>query len=443
MTLEKLADSLPELQGTLLAGVSGGADSMALCRCLLILRERGQLTFSVIHVNHALRGRASDEDEHFVREFCRNHDIPCIVCHLTPPPHPGEGWAREARYEAFRKTMRETCADALVLAHHRDDQAETVLMHLMRGAGLDGLCGMRPESMVEGMKILRPLLQVSGGELREALRDDGQSWREDATNAEDTYLRNRVRHQLIPLMENLAPGASERIAQSAELLASDGDALNMLACQALPKQARSDLQLSSLTDVLPAVRTRMLRMWWQANQQTVLDAFHTALLASLPDAPVGTRCTLPQGVTGYRGYTHLHLVRTEKRPESVSVSGMGRYALGKITLTLAPDACTPGNGKTCQALPAELVQTCTLRTRREGDCIRPFGCKGRQSLQDYLVNHKIDAPFRDQVPLLCDGQEVLLVCGVGAGNLPRWQKGFVNAVWSGEIPWLIHHKKGE
>jgi tRNA(Ile)-lysidine synthase len=445
MTLEQLADSLPPLQGHLLAGLSGGADSVALCRCLLILRERSTVTVSAVHVNHALRGCASDEDETFVRDFCRKYDIPLMVYRLTPPPHPGEGWAREARYDAFRKAMEACRADALVLAHHRDDQAETVLMHLMRGAGLDGLCGMRQESAVNDMKILRPLLNIPSDDLREALRTCGQAWREDATNAEDAYLRNRVRHQLLPFIETLAPGASEHAAQTAALLAADSDALNTLAQQAMPSHGKAYLALSSFENVLPAIRTRMLRLWWQETQGSVLDAAHTTALVSLLEAPVGIRCTLLQGVTGYRGYTHLHLMKKQKKPKSVLLSGMGEYVLGEITLTLRPDAAKPGNGKTCQALPLELLQGTNLRTRQEGDFIRPFGQQGRQSLQDYLVNHKVDAPFRDQLPLLCKGQEVLLACGVGAGHLPRWQEHFTEAVWSGEIPWLIHTKvvKGE
>lgn len=438
MTLEKLTDSLSWMNGKMLVGLSGGADSMALCSVLLVLRSRGQVMLEAVHVNHGLRGQAADEDEAFVTDFCGKQNIPCSVYHLTPPANPGEGWAREARYAAFRKAMEQSSADALVLAHHREDQAETLLMHLMRGTGLDGLCGMRQQSQMNGMTVLRPLLHVSKAEMMDALQKAGQPWREDTSNATDAYLRNRVRHQVMPLLETLAPGIAERMGQTAELLQWDSDALNMLAQEQMPTDLGTYLPLSLLQKQMPAVRTRMLRLWWQSQCHSVLDAPHTQGLASLLDVPVGTQYTLPQDVKAYRGYTHLHLVGEKKPCTPVNVHGAGCYAMNNVKLTIGSVASAPGNGKTCQALPTAMVQDAVLRTRQEGDFIRPFGQEGRQSLQDYLVDHKIDAPFRDQLPLFCMGQEVLLVCGVGAGHVPRWQEGFLKAIWSGEMPWLIH-----
>ncbi len=438
MTLEKLADSLSWLEGKMLVGLSGGADSMALCSVLLVLRDRGQVMLEAVHVNHGLRGQAADEDEAFVTDFCRKQNIPCSVFHLTPPANPGEGWAREARYAAFQRAMEQSGADALVLAHHREDQAETLLMHLMRGTGLDGLCGMRQQSQMNGMTVLRPLLHVSKAEMIDALQQAGQLWREDASNATDAYLRNRVRHQVMPLLEDLAPGIVERMGQTAELLQWDSDALNKLAQEQMPRDLSTYLSLPLLQKQMPAVRTRILRLWWQSQCHSVLDAAHTQGLASLLDAPVGAQYTLPQDVKAYRGYTHLHLVGEKALCTPVSVHGAGCYAMGKVQLTIESMVSVPGNGKTCQALPAAMVQDAVLRTRQQGDFIRPFGQEGRQSLQDYLVDHKIDAPFRDQLPLLCMGQEVLLVCGVGAGHVPRWQEGFLKVIWSGEMPWLIH-----
>ncbi len=438
MTLEKLADSMAWVRGKMLVGLSGGADSMALCRALMVLRSRGQVTLEAVHVNHHLRGLAADEDEAFVTAFCREQNIPCSVYRLTPPSNPGEGWAREARYVAFREAMTQSGADALVLAHHREDQAETLLLHLMRGAGLEGLCGMRQQTVMNGMTVLRPLLHTGKTEMVDALRQAGQPWREDVSNASDAYLRNRVRHQVMPLLESLAPGIAGRMGQTAELLQGDSDALNALAQEQLPLNLDTYLPLPLLQKQMPAVGTRMLRLWWQSQCHSVLDASHTQAMTALLEAPAGTRCTLPQGMQAYRGYTHLHLVGEKKHFPPIDVQGAGCYTLGQVKLTITEQARTPGNGKTHQALPTFMVQEAVLRTRQQGDFIRPFGQEGRQSLQDYLVDHKIDAPFRDQLPLLCVGQEVLLVCGVGAGHVPRWQEGFTEAIWSGEMPWLIH-----
>ena len=133
-------------RGRLLIGLSGGADSVALLHLLL---DAGA-EVAAVHVNHGLRGAESDGDEAFVRNLCANLNVPLHVYRADPPENPGENWAREVRYGFFRRAMQETGADALVLAHHRDDQAETLLLHLMRGAGLTGLTGMAADTQRDG-----------------------------------------------------------------------------------------------------------------------------------------------------------------------------------------------------------------------------------------------------------------------------------------------------
>ena len=438
-TFDTLADGLPWLRGRLLAGVSGGADSMALCRLLMCLRDRGHVVFEAIHVNHGLRGEASDADEAFVADFCRAQGIPLTVRRLTPPEHPGEGWAREARYAAFAQAMTQTGADALVLAHHRDDQAETMLMHLMRGAGLTGLCGMRAQSALGGMPVWRPLLAVPRAALRQLLTDCGQPWREDATNAADDYLRNRVRHQAMPVLERLAPGASARMARTAALLQPEEDLLSDMARRALGAANAPWLPVERIERAPAGLRPRMMRMWWAACfGGDSLDAVHTQALAALAEAPVGTACTLLGGRRGYRGYGFLHLLGEDPAPPAPqTVTGEGDYPLGSWTLRVTAGGPFPGDGRSCQALPRGLLAGCTLRTRQAGDFIRPFGMVGEQSLQDYLVNRRVDAPFRQRLPLLCKGREVLLAAGVGAGGVPRWQpKGdWLCLRWLGDMPW--------
>lgn len=439
-TFDTLAERLPWLQGRLLAGVSGGADSMALCRLLLCLRDRGHAVFSAVHVNHGLRGDEADADEAFVADFCRRWEIPLLLRHLTPPDHPGEGWARQARYAAFASAMEESGAEALVLAHHRDDQAETLLMHLLRGAGLTGLCGMRTQGQVNGMAVWRPLLDVSREELRAMLAEAGQPWREDASNAGDDYLRNRLRHQLLPAMEALAPGASARLAQTASRLQPEESLLDDLARQALGLPLRPWLPLAVLRGTDARLHPRMLRLWWRAvTGEESLDAAHTRSLAALAETGVGARCALPGGRQGYRGYRFLHLLgEAAPPPQAVTVTGPGAYVLGGAMLQVTPGGQSPGDGVRCQELPGSLAVGCILRTRRTGDSIRPFGMAGEQPLQDYLVNRRVDAPFRDRIPLLCRGSEVLAAGGVGAGGVPRWKRedGWLRLTWTGEMPWM-------
>ena len=416
-----LEERMPALPGHVLAGFSGGCDSTALMRLLIRRREKTGMTLEAVHVNHGLRGEASDGDEAFVRAFCEQWGVSLHVCRAVP----GEGcrseaWAREARYGFFREVMRATGADALVLAHHRDDQAETMLLHLLRGSGLDGLAGMRFDRMGQGMRLLRPLLGFSHRELEEALTQAGQGWREDESNSGDGYLRNRIRHQLLPQMEALAPGAAERLAVSARILSADADALNAQAeAHIALSLGRPYLPLESLLRLPEALLARAVRLWWQSmageREERNLDAAQTARVLSLLSGPPGTRLSLPGGTALCRGYTHLHFLPGTPRPaftEEVPLAD-GTRACGCLFQVSVREG--PGDGKTGQAFPEGSLDGLVIRTRRPGDCIRPFGQAGRQKLKEYLIDRKVDQPFRDILPLICRGSEVLVVCGVGTG----------------------------
>ena len=423
---------LHDLPPRLLVGLSGGADSVAL---LLLLMEAG-VQVAAVHVNHGLRGAESDGDEAFVRRLCENLHVPLLIRRAEPPENPGEGWAREARYVFFREVMQETQADALALAHHRDDQAETLLLHLLRGAGLTGLTGMAKDTTLDGMRILRPLLPYSREELRAYLNDRNQTWREDASNADVRYLRNALRVEVLPRLEQLIPGASQRIANTAKLLAEDDAALTALAAEFLAAYPGPALPVEKLRSQPKGLQKRILRAWWTETtcpaEERSLSAAQTEALHALIWAPASSRCNLPGGWHGQRGWTHVHLVSPQG---TVSIPEL---PAGETQLLAAePFGGEPGDGHSCQAFPREWLTDCTVRSRRPADYIRPFGARGRQSLQDYFVNRRIDAAFRDRVPLLCRGSEVLLVGGVGAGAVPRTDE-IVDPVmlrWREAFPW--------
>lgn len=404
---------LKNLPGKLLVGLSGGADSVALTH--LLLDAGYQVT--AVHVNHGLRGDASDGDEAFVRALCEEWRIPLRTYRALPPESPGEGWAREARYGFFRQAMAEAQADALVLAHHRDDQAETLLLHLLRGSGLTGLTGMLADTNLNGMRILRPLLMYSREELRAYLSERGITWREDGSNGDARYLRNALRLEVLPVLELLVPGAAARMATTATLLQDDEAVLRALTADFLAAHPGRALPIEQLRMQLPGLQRRILRAWWTAHapksDERGLTAVQTADLLGLMDAPASARCNLPQGWYGQRGWTHLHLIAPE---DAYGILEMPAETCPLLTIT--PFDGVPSDGKGCQVIPRAWLAACVVRSRKQGDFIRPFGSAGRQSLQDYFTNRRVDAAFRDRVPLLCRGSEVLLAGGVGAGGVP-------------------------
>ena len=427
--LDRLESGMPEMPSPVLAGFSGGADSTALVLLLLKQREEKGRAFGCVHVHHGLRGSAADADEAFVRAVCREHGIPLRVFHLVPPAHPGEGWARRERYRCMKQALEEDGYACLALAHHAGDQAETVMLHILRGSGVQGLAGMRVYSDYEGMQVVRPLLGMTPGDLRSMLREEGQAWQEDATNAEDDYLRNRVRHHLLPQMELLAPGCEARLGLLAETAAREHDALETLA-QTWPG-VRLDipaLRLSALRSMPDGLRDTVLRRWWQQfapeRKERHLDQEHTRKLNALAMGKAGKRLQLPGGMEAVCGWSHLHL------------DGAGPLPVPEMVIHSY--AGIPGDGKRTQAFPEGFLDGTQVRFRAAGDWIRPFGFGHCQSLQDYLVNRHVDAPFRDSIPLVCRGHEVLWVCGVGCGDVPRLSgaEKAVTAEWTGEILWL-------
>lgn len=408
----------------LLAAVSGGADSTALLCALKQLQANDGFLLSCVHVNHGLRGNESEGDAAFVQSLCQQWQVPCHVIKLNHLAlhQPGlETQAREARYEAIHAVYDQIGADALLLAHHRGDQAETVLMHWLRGSGLKGLCGIAPTSHRQGMRLIRPFLDIPAAQLRDALQELHQPWREDATNQIPDNPRNRIRLEIAPQLEALSPGYEERIARSCHSLARVQDYLEASARPLLEQPGL--IPLNAFAAVHPAVQDEVLRRFAPGMSYEQTEALRQLALGS-----VGRAMPLPDGGEAYRGHRFLHRLPSE----------FFDYEALIIRRVLNPGDA-PGDGRQAQDIPEKLAQQAVIRTRQPGDWIHPFGSKGSKSLQDYLVDRKIDQPFRDVMPLLAHGQEILWVPGVGASQSCLLAPGESAVMFSlaSPLPWQL------
>ena len=432
----------PVRPGKYLLGISGGADSVALLMMLLPEIRKGSIRAEAVHVNHGLRGKESDGDEAFCAALCDREGIPLHLRRVDLEGRRDEATARKARYEAFRQLYHEGNFDGLILAHHADDQAETFLMRLLRGAGPEGLECMKEEESVGDMRVLRPMLALRREEIREALRADGIFWREDSSNQDAGYLRNRIRLELIPEMEQISGTAVDKIRRAAELIGSDNEALNDQAARMLERTAKGCvLRTEGLAEAPYALRTRVLRMWWNAQgpklEEHALNASQTEALDGLLFTSRG-KINLPGGMHGVREGGFLFLTGGPVFvPAPAAVTG-NETVFGDFRLTVIASEGNPGDGKRTQAVPAGFITGCEIRTRRPGDRIKPFGSSGHRKLQDYLTDRRIAEPFRDRIPLLCRGDEVLLAGGVGAGDIPVWDPAGapVRLTWHGDMPWM-------
>ena len=403
-----------DLQGKhALIALSGGADSTALAHMLAQARETQRIRLSAVHVHHGLRGADADADERFSGELCRRLDIPytCVRIDVRGEmARTGEGTETAAR--RLRRAALEACADrlgadAIALAHHMDDQAETVLMHLMRGCGLRGIQGMRRWSG----RLYRPLLDARHAELCAWLEARGLDWREDLTNRVPDNPRNALRLDVLGDMERIRPGSVQAIARFAAL-AADEDAL-------LERETDRFLLEHGLQDVygwrlappeqteVAILRRAVLRLCGELPFERVQAAVELAGRAR-------GRAELNRDWLAEKTGAHLYLLcRPQFRPESVPLNLDGTTSLERLgSMSAAPSAIEPvRDDPHIQVLDRNQLEGCVLRTRREGDRIAPLGC-GSRLLSDVLTDRKIDRPLRDYIPLIARGSEILWAVGV-------------------------------
>ena len=371
---------------TIVCAVSGGADSMALLWALYLLKEEWDLKLFAAHFNHHLRGEESDRDEAFVREFCDGYGIPLHVgsAFVTAGEKGLEAAARDARYTFFR-----TLPGKIATAHTADDNAETVLMHLIRGTGLKGLGGITPTRD----NLIRPMLNVTREDVEQFLAEYAVDHIHDSSNSTDEFLRNRLRHHVMPLLKQENPKLSQNLSAMALRLREDEEALRDLAQLEQPDTKK-------LRAMKPAVRIRALESFLKQSGVREPEAVHIRLLESLvfSDNP-SARANFPGGIVISRNYDLLEV-------------------LPEISPTTISFRCTPATEivNTPDMFTVSLVGTPYIRSRQTGDSIRLPG--GTKSLKKLFIDRKIPAAQRDQIPILCDDAGIIGIPGISV-NLNR------------------------
>ena len=371
---------------SIVCAVSGGADSMALLWALYLLKEEWNLTVSAAHFNHNLRGAESDRDEAFVREFCDGYGIPLHVGSgtIVPGKKGLEAAARDARY-AFLKTL----PGKIATAHTADDNAETLLMHLVRGTGLKGLGGIMPRNG----NIIRPMLSITRQEIEAFLEEYAVDHIDDSSNAGDDFLRNRIRHHVMPLLKEENPKLSQNLSSMALRLRQDEEALaQQAAFEGAP-------QVEVLRKMAPAVRARALEKFLKDSGVKEPEAVHIRQADALvfSDNP-SARANFPGGLIIGRKYDILAVVsaHTGEIPYELHCSPADEIQNTADVFTVAP------------------VGNVYIRSRQTGDAIRLSG--GTKSLKKLFIDRKIPAAQRDSVPVICDDLGILAVGGIGVNQ---------------------------
>ena len=405
----------------LICAVSGGADSMAMLSCMVDLQNELGISVSAAHFNHKLRGSDSDADESFVRAFCRQHDIP-VVCgsgnaaeyaqaqHLSL-----EEAARMLRYAFF------SSLDGIVAtAHTADDNAETVLMNLLRGTGLRGLGGIPPRRN----SIVRPMLCVTREEILQTLSSAGIPWREDATNADDFCRRNRIRHHVIPLLRQENPAFSSTILTESLLLREENEYLESLAANAAAAAHTASGYCRAYLANLPDVLLRRTLIQLLRQREIPSDSFHVnALLRLIRAEQTSGRTELPQNWQAVLSCGTLCFCREAPVPLISRILPVpGILHLPELDMdiccTLSDEMPEP-SPDTVYLDHSLLTEPITVRARHSGDEIALSG--GHRSLKRLMIDRKIPSVCRDRIPVLAMGKTVLAVCNLGVSRdyLPK------------------------
>ena len=420
---------------TVVVAVSGGVDSMVLLDLLMRLPEL-RLRLVVAHLNHCLRGEESDADETLVRAAAARFGLPFAsrrvdVARLKREEGLSlEEAGRVARYAFLAETAGARQARVVALAHHADDQAETVLMRLLRGAAASGLCAMAPKS-ADG-RYVRPLLFTPRQEIERYAREQGIPFRHDASNDDPQFLRNRIRHELIPALATYNTAIRERLAATAAALAEDEAVLEEVTARALAvhgTQAENSVTLD-LNGVRGELRGLRLRLYRYAIRKAKgdlarisgrhLEEIDRLVFGERPQAALH----LPAGLLVTRVYDRLSFQaiteEDEFQPYEFLVAGKGSYSLpggGRLVVSeaRAPFAAPSPSPLTVRIDLEKAPFPWLVRTFRPGDRFVPPGMTGRKKVKKLFMEERIPLEVRRRIPLVFSGDRLVWVGGVRTG----------------------------
>lgn len=420
-----------------LAAVSGGADSVALLYLLKELQRPLRLRLTVAHLNHAIRGRAAAADALFVKQLARRLRLDCVSGRADVPRLAArrgvslEMAGRRARYDFFKKTARARNCALVATAHTADDNAETILLMLARGCGLQGLAGIPPLSRTGKITVVRPLLETSRRAIEKYLCARKIHWRDDASNADLSFLRNRVRHELLPFLEkNYNKNIRQVLGRLGDVLRNENECLLEMA-GAVYSESRLEngrvINCAVLAERHPALRRRVLRQWLsdrgvkpEVIDYRIINAVDNLLVLSGRNRSVN----LAGGATARRSYGRLEIETPETNPSAgyrLEIKVPGRNVLPGAGLRV--DAGTgPG---VCRAravfgeFPVRASFSLKKRGRRRifarpwrpGDRMRPYGLDGSKKIQDIFSDAKVPPALRRRLPVFECGKEIIWLPG--------------------------------
>ncbi|WP_176392069.1 tRNA lysidine(34) synthetase TilS [Marininema halotolerans] len=423
-----------------MVGVSGGADSLALLHGLKELAHDYQWRLTAIHVEHGLRGAESEADAQFVVQTAKRWGIAVFVEHvdvkgaLREQGGNKQELARKMRYDAFARIAKQQAVDVLALAHQADDQVETVLMRILRGTSPAGLVGIPLLRPWRDIQLVRPLLGVSREAIEAYCLENGLTPREDASNQDIQFTRNRVRLELLPMLATYNPRVRDSILQLSKLAQAES-----LHWQVLEEQARAEvvvserdgwitLDIQRLTALDIALQRRVIKLILnclvkkETNLSThqAVEGIRSVIIGSNPAASLH----LPGEMKAEREYGWLHLFRKSQErsipyyppfssPLPLQIPGRTELPQGTFRAWTSTQPVSVEHGMDYAVFDREQLQgALTVRSRRPGDRMWPKGLHGRKKVKDILIDAKVPKRERDSIPFVFHGDEIIWIPGL-------------------------------
>jgi len=434
-TVEKVRKSilkyrLVEPGDRIVVAVSGGPDSVCLLDVLSCLSPDLQVGLVVAHFDHGLRSDEDQDETRFVASLAAVRNLPFETKSARLDARGGslEDRARRARYRFLEEVRRRFSAEKIALGHQRNDQAETVLMRLLRGSGTGGLSGIAP---IRDGRVIRPILELSRNEIETYLGDRGLSFKTDPTNQDERFLRNRIRSRMIPSLEQYQPQVIDILAQTADILREDHEYLEKVAREWLDQRMRTqrtgsvEIDVAEFLELPPAIGKRVIRHCID-HMGEGLSGVTWRHINAVCQLAGGKRSQgtvrLPKGLVVQRTYGRLSFGKGSlPTPEDYLyiLKGPGRYHIKDVSSSLfVEEMCGrlpsfhKGDPWTAYFDARKISYPLVLRNFKPGDKFVPLGMHGHKKVKDFFIDRKLPRPVRSRLPILLSGESILWVCGM-------------------------------
>lgn len=431
--VEKFLDEfdLKNSENTFLVGFSGGYDSMCLLDILSGLSHKYGFKLVALHLNHNWRGEESLQDERNCKQFCEKHNIEYVSETLRETEQKTESFAREARYNFFLKHARKYPNPAIFTAHTQSDNAETIIYRIIKGTGVKGLQGILPKRVIDGISIYRPLLQVSRNEIEDYCNSKGLVANNDSSNLDTNYKRNFIRHKIMPLFNEINFHAEKSLVLLSKVAQSESNIVDEYI-SLIKKDVVEDKKL--VTQKFRKLSDDVMRKFiYDACIDNGLDYDYKKINNILEfikdnfDSKAGSRYSLTNDLWLFASSKYIYLItetKGKKNNNEIQISEEGEYQIPDTNLIFSikkydgsADVKFPAeNANYAYVNLGDLKFDFTLRTRRDGDFIVPFGMNGSMKLKKYLNSKEIPQHSKDDLIMLCQWTEVLWVARVGLSN---------------------------